>query len=117
MFNRDFDYYIENVLKTHYLENSNINVYDATAMSKFRKTTNIYLVAMLKEYLYHYWFGTNFKPTSCLYLELYNDNKMLKENVNTNKRFMCIQSVGEKNKELYYDFMNKLYPDKSTFEI
>jgi len=117
VFNRDYDYYIENVLKSHYIENSNINLYDSTAMSKFRKTTNLYLIALLKEYLYHYWFQRDFKQTSCLYIENDNNNDKLLKELNTNKRFMCIQSVGKNNKDRYYSFMDNLFPNKSSFEI
>lgn len=117
MFNRDYDYYIENVLKSHYMENSNINLYDSTAMSKFRKTTNLYLVALLKEYLYNYFFQRDFKQTSCLYIENDNNNDKLLKELNTNKRFMCIQSVGSNNKYRYYSFMDNLFPNKSSFEI
>ena len=118
MFNRDYDYYIESVLKKCYIEEINkyINLYDATAMSKFRKTSNLCLVSLLKEYLYHYFFNIDFKETSCLYIENDNDNNKLKV-LNLNNRFMCIQSVGTNNKDRYYSLMNYLFPNKSSFEI
>jgi hypothetical protein len=116
IYNKEYDYYIENMFKNYYVENNNINMYDSTAMSKFRKNTNLCLVAILKNYIYNYYFKREFKKTSCLYLEIdINNEKFL--NANTNRRFMCIQSVGKNNKDRYYSFMDKLFPHKSSFEI
>jgi hypothetical protein len=91
-------------------------MFDATAMSKFRKNTNLFLVAFVKNYIYNYCFGCEFKNTSCLYIENDTNNNKL-QNLNTNKRFMCIQSVGKNNKDRYFDLMNNLFPNKSSFEI
>ena len=116
IFNKDYDYYIENMFKNCYIENNNVNMFDATGMSKFRKNTNLFLVALVKNYIYNYCFGCNFKNTSCLYIENDTNNNKL-QNLNTNKRFMCIQSVGKNNKDRYFDLMNNLFPNKSSFEI
>ena len=117
IYNKIYDYGIENRLKNYYVNDNNINIYDKTGMSKFRRTDNLFLVSLLKPYLYVNWYKGIHKKTELTVLTLDDFNKLLDKPVNLNKNFLCIQEVGHYNIKKYLDFMNKIYPTKSTFEI
>lgn len=115
-FKKSYDINIEKRLKNYFINDSKVNIYDETGRSKFRKNKNIYLVSALKYYLYKNWFKCEFKEASSLFLELDDHNKMLDKPQNMTKHFLCIQEVGNNNINKYYTFMDKLYPEKSSFE-
>ena len=127
MFNRTNDYKIENEFKHWYaldyktIKRSNTkvknNLYHISSKSKFRKNNNLYLVSVLKKYLYNGLYGSKFKKTDELFIPLDKDNKITEYKINFNKYFLCISMVGENNKYKYFNFMNKLFPRKSSFEI
>lgn len=112
MFNRLYDYEIENRLKKYKFNDSSINVYDETCLSKFRKNKNLYLSAILKEYLYHYWFDRDFKKTYLAYM-----GKFVKPKHELRSFFLCIQQVKDEDIDIYREYMNTLFPEKSSFEI
>ena len=112
MFNRSYDYEIEKRLKKYKLNDSSVNVYDQTCLSKFRKNSNLYLCAILKEYLYHYWFDRKFKKTYLAYM-----SKFVKPKSPLKSVFLCIQQIKENDINMYHEYMNNLFPIKSSFEI
>lgn len=114
IFNRKYDYEIEKRLKNHYIDDEEINVYDKTGMSKFRKNGNLYLVSILKEYLYHYWFDCKFKKTNHIFQKIFNLSK-LKNNKNDNQ-FLCINEINKKDLDDYHKYMLNIFPKKSSFE-
>ena len=116
MYNKNFDFEIENRLKNFIIEEGAPNVYDSTGMSKFRKNNNLYLVPVVKWYLYKYWFNSKFKETDSLVLNLIENISNLDDQIGPDKKFLCIEYVDDNNTEKYFSFMNKLFPDKSTFE-
>jgi hypothetical protein len=116
MYNKKFDYEIEKFFKNYYIEGYDIDLYDLTGMSKFRKNNNLFLVSIMKGYLYKYWFDIQFKETSSLVLTLDNNNSQLDKTLDLKNQFLCMESVGHNNIEKYYNFMEDLYPEKSSFE-
>ena len=114
IFKKEFDVEIEKRLKKYIIDNDNINIYDMTGMSKFRRNDNLYLVGLVKDYLYKHWFGCALKPINSV---MFHQNNKLDHSLVNDKHFLCIQEVDEKNLNGYFDFMNNLFPDKSSFEI
>lgn len=112
MFNRTYDYEIEKRLKKIKFNNSSVNLYDKTCLSKFRKNDNLYLCAILKEYLYHYWFDRKFKKTYLAYMSRFIIPKSPLKSI-----FLCIQEVKENDINIYHEYINTLFPIKSSFEI
>ena len=117
IFNIKYDYQIENKLKKYYIDDTNLNVYDKTGMSKFRKNSNLYLVSILKEYLYHYLFNRKFKKTNCIFQKVFDLKQLIDlKNKNKEAQFMCINEINSADIEDYNDFMTSLFPEKSSFE-
>lgn len=116
MYKKSLDYEIESRLKKYYFNNSSINSYDKTGMSKFRKNDNLYLIAFLKQYLYVNWFNGNFKKTYECYMSSSNKLKYLNRDYNK-VNFICIQSVLDNHHDYYHKVMEYFYPKKSQFEF
>ena len=115
MYKKSYDYEIENLFKNYYDEDETINSFDKTGMSKFRKNSNLFLVALVKDYLYHYMFGSILKKSK-LYLIDVNEKLIINKNTIKNSEFLCIASVSKNHKDKYDNFMNEIYPEKSSFE-
>jgi hypothetical protein len=114
IFKKEFDFEIEKKLKKFNIDNDKINIYDKTGMSKFRKNDNLYLVGVVKDYLYKNWFGCKLKPVNSLIIY---ENTKLDEGLVRDKQFLCIQEVDKNKLNSYLNFMNKLFPYKSSFEM
>lgn len=115
MYKKSYDNILEQILKNHYNEGETINCFDKTGMSKFRKNSNLFLVAIVKDYLYKYMFDT-IEKKSKLYLIDMNNKKPVNMNAIKNSEFLCIASVTSSGKDEYRKLMNEIYPDKSSFE-
>ena len=81
----------------------------------FRKNSNLFLVALVKDYLYKYMFDTVEKKAK-LYLIDMNNKKPVDMNSVKNSEFLCIASVTSSGKDEYRKLMNEIYPNKSSFE-
>lgn len=112
IYKTSYDYEIENKLSNIYLTHDT-NIYEATGMSKFRKNSNLYLVSVLKENLYVYWFRGIFKETKHSTFYYFKDN----EKIDPEAYFLCIEQIQSKNFHKYLELMKILYPDKSDFEL
>ena len=113
IFNKTYDTEIIKRLKKYYVNENKHNIYESTVMSKFRKNSNLYLVSLLKDYLYHYWFDRKFKPTDVAYIDIFDE----KPPMPLNTQFLCIQEVDKNHEDEYVEFMNTIFPNKSSFEI
>jgi len=116
IFNRNYDYKIEQKFRNYFIDDDDINIYDKTGMSKFRKNYNLYLVSILKEYLYKYWFGNKMKKTSCIFQTVFNLKDLEKMDIKE-WQFMCINQINKPNIEEYHTFMGNIFPEKSSFEV
>ena len=74
MFNKKFDNQIENILKKYYYKDDKINIFDKNAASKFRLNSNLYLVSLLKEVLYHELFNSKYKKCNNSIITNFDEN-------------------------------------------
>ena len=109
MYNKIYDNHIEQFFKNYYNKDEDINAFDKTGMSKFRRCDDLHLVSILKPYLYRYWFNSSQKPSESEFIIDFN------KKVNHNSRFLNIEPVNDL--KIYLNFMNKLFPVKSEFEL
>ena len=110
IFKKSFNIEIEKVLKNYYNENDTIDVYTKTQMSKFRKNHNLALNVLMYPYLYYYLFDCEFKKTNESYIIFDKNN-----NTKLNTEFLCVNIV--KDEINFTKYMDKIYPEKSSFEI
>ena len=110
MFKKSFNNKIEDILKKYYSENEKIDVYTKTQMSKFRKNYNLALNVLIYPYLYYYLFNCEFKKTNESYIIFDNNNS-----TKLNTEFLCVNIVQDQTN--FGKYMDKIYPEKSSFEI
>lgn len=111
MFNKKFDNQIENILKKYYYKDDKINIFDKNAASKFRLNSNLYLVSLLKEVLYHELFNSKYKKCNNSIITNFDENTKL----NNNYDFMCIQNIKDINN--YKNELERHFSYKSQFEL
>jgi len=109
MYRKSYDYEIEKFFKKYYNDNDNDNVFDKTGMSRFRRCDDLYLVSVIKPYLYKNWFDSKTKLSESTFVTDFNLNNKV------NSRFLNMEHVNNENE--YIEFMNKKYKKKSSFEI
>jgi hypothetical protein len=121
MYKKSYDYIIENFFKNYKygkykFEN---NLFHNTSKSKFRKNDNLYLVSLLKEVLYKNWFNGEHKNADAhtIYFldKKYKKDSLLK--LNENKKFICVENIDTSLYDTYVKNMEKIFPEKSSFEI
>ena len=115
MYRKNFDFDIEKRLKKIFID-PKINCYDKTGMSKFRRNDNLFLNVILKHYLYVYWHSAEFKQTKIadiIFTKKFNYKNIIKPDYS----FLCITDVHDDSIDKYFEFMNNLFPDKSSFEL
>jgi hypothetical protein len=115
IYRKSYDFEIERLLKNTVLNDNfpNINAFDKTAMSKFRKNDNLFLNVVIKYYFYAYLFNSSFKKTKCLDLVIHDTSDI---NPGDND-FLCVNDVYEDVIPHYFKSMDSLFPTKSSFEI
>ena len=116
MYKKSYDKILEDILKNYYNEGETINCFDKTGMSKFRKNSNLFLVALVKDYLYHYMFDTVEKQSKLFLINMDEKNKNVDINMVKNYEFLCVASITTLGKDLYRKVMDTIYPLKSSFE-
>jgi len=124
MFNKSLDYKIEK-----YFNNldSGKNSFDKTGSCKFRKNDNLFLVPFVKTYMYEYKYGGERKyitweqivDITLIGNEYQKLDKLLEMITWEKRQFLCINNIDNnpKNFEAYLTIVNKLFPEKSSFEI
>ena len=115
IYNKNFDSRIEEIFKKYHIPIHDINIFDMTCRSKFRKNYNLCFVSILKEYLYVYLYKTKFKKVSHLYFDSYRNNFFKMDNETMD--FVCVNDINDQDKFVYHNFMNELYPEKCEFEL
>ena len=115
MYNKSFDFDIEKRLKKIFID-PEINCYDKTGMSKFRRNDNLFLNVILKHYLYVYWHSAEFKQTKVADI-IFTKKFNYKNKIKNDYPFLCISDVYGDSVDNYFKFMNNLFPDKSSFEL
>lgn len=114
MYNKTFDNNIENFFKGYFNKDASVNIYDRTGGSKFRRCDDLYLVSVIKPYLYKNWFKSKQKIEQTIILSNYDDRSV---NDVKKSRFICLENINDNNRDTYHAFMNTLLPDKSNFEL
>jgi hypothetical protein len=109
IYRKSYDYEIEKFFKKYYNDNENINAFDKTGMSRFRRCDDLYLVSVIKPYLYKNWFDSKSKESESTFVKDFNPNNKI------DSRFLNMEFVNNNND--YINFMNKKYKEKSSFEI
>lgn len=104
-----YDNEIEKFFKNYHFNSSQVNMFDKNGSAKFRRCDDLYLVSLLKPYLYKNWFGSKQKQSECVNVRDFNNIRDFKE------KFLNMEVVDNYNS--YVKFMNHLYPQKSSFEI
>ena len=107
MYRRSYDYIIEKKLKEYYNDNG-VNLYDYTGSCKFRVNDVLFLNVLIKPYLYHYWFGCDFKKTTELYA-YYRDNEDNLEDILLDKDSIFLAVNDEMKYEKNVDNIIKKY--------
>ena len=85
-------------------------------MSKLRRNDNLYLNVLLKFYLYVYWYNAGFKKTK-VFDTIFSKKFNYKQTINKKYPFLCIADVYDDSIDDYFNFMNNLFPNKSSFEV
>ena len=112
MYKRSFDFEIEKYFKNYYMnKNPNINLFDKTGTSKFRRCDDLYMVSILKPYLYKEWFKCKTKIPNATIISEYNKPITIKQD------FICLENIDKDNFNNYIKFMDDIFPFKSSFEI
>ena len=110
MWRKSNDYKIEEILS----DVNGDNLYYKTTNSKFRKNDNLQLNTLLKNYLYSYYFNSEFKFSNELYINSFEPDKI--KDVNK-YLFMCINNIDKNYSEEYRINMEGLFPEKSKYEV
>lgn len=111
MYNKTFDYEIEKYFKNYFHGNDTKNLFDKTSGAKFRRCDDLYLVSLIKPYLYKYWHNCEHKFDDQIIINSFNN-----PNQKLNNKFMCVENIDGNNFDKYTEFMTKLFPEKSSFE-
>lgn len=112
MYKKSFDFELEKYFKNYYINKyPNINLFDKTGGSKFRRCDDLYMVSILKPYLYKEWYKCKTKIPKAIILSEYDKPNDIKED------FICVENIDEKNFNIYTKFMDNIFPNKSSFEV
>ncbi len=110
MYKKSFDFDIEKYFKTKYPEHDKINYYDKTGSSKFRRCDDLYLVSLLKPYLYKNWYNCQVKNNDSVIIDNYS------KDIKITTTFICVEDITDNNFDKFKTFINKLFPVKSNYE-
>jgi hypothetical protein len=120
MYRKSYDKKIEKFFKSFKYDKYKDNLYDNTAKSKFRKNDNLYLVSLLKGVLYKNWFNGEYKKVDSLTI-MFTKKHCQKNGIlvvkNKNNKFICVENVDREFYKTYKTNMEKIFPNKSSFEI
>ena len=111
IYNKSFDNQIEKYFKNYFYNHNKNNAFDTTGASKFRRCDDLYLVSLIKPYLYKNWFNAETKKVNSVIINNYNNL------VEIDAPFICLEDITDNNFDKFTKFMTHLFPEKSSFEI
>jgi len=109
MYKKSYDFEIEKYFKNYFLEN--INYFDKTGSAKFRRCDDLYLVSLIKPYLYKHWYKCPQKKSDSVIINSYN------RKLTINNRFICTEDISDNNRKEFKKLMDNLFPNKTSYEL
>lgn len=112
MYKKSYDFEIENYFKKYFSEyDKNNNCFDKTGAAKFRRCDDLYLVSLIKPYLYKHWYNCPQKKPDYVIINSYN------KKIKINNRFICVEDITDNNFREFKKNMDNLLPNKTIYEI